>query len=188
MPRLTWVWLLWYSSGPAKQNRPSSTMIAVPVIARLLVVNARKLSWAPALALAPEAITSPPSGARGLPAGDGCVGAVSGAAIADPWVERAVGDVGGQVADHGGHADDQRPAEHHREVVGERGLPEQQAHAGEVEYRLRDDRAGHDIRKRQPENGDHRQQRVAQHMTGQHQPLRHALGPRHPDVVLGQYL
>src|SRR6202161_242520 len=175
MPSLAWVWLVWYSSGPAKRNRTSSTMIAVPVIARLLVVNARRLSWAPA----PEAITSPPSMTTGRPAGDGGVGvgAVSGAAIADPRVERAVGDVGGQVAGHGGHADDQRPAEHHRKVVGERGLPEQQAHAGEVEYRLNDHRAGHDVRKRQPEDGDHRQQRVAQHMTCQHQPLRHALGP-----------
>ena len=67
MPRFTVTWLVWYSSGPAKQNRPSSTMIATPVIARLLVTNACRLSWVPA----PEAVTSPPSGARGLPAGDG---------------------------------------------------------------------------------------------------------------------
>src|ERR1700733_5394668 len=113
-------------------------------MARLLCRNACRLSWVPV----PAAVTSPPSGAKALPAGDGCatVGTVMpGSGITDPRVEHAVGDVGGQVAEHGGHADDQRPAEHHREVMGERGVPEQQAHAGEVEYRLRDDRAGHDI-------------------------------------------
>src|SRR5579875_911344 len=122
-------------------------MIAAPLIARLLLANALKVSCVP-----PEvAVTWPASGTGAPPGTPGPAawpagsGTVSGAAIADPRVQDAVGHVGGQVPDHGGHPDDQRPAENHRVVVGARGLPEQKAHPGEVEHRLRDHRSGHDV-------------------------------------------
>src|SRR5580704_8066703 len=122
----TATWLVWYSSGPTKQNRPIATIMTVPAMARRLCRNAVRLSWAPPVL----PVASPPSAATAFgPAGVG--GASSCAAIADPRVQHAVGDVGGEVPDHGGDADDEGSAQHHRVVVRERGLPEQQAHARE---------------------------------------------------------
>src|SRR5580700_112659 len=152
-PRFTAVWFVWYSSGPTKQNRPISTMIAVPVMARLLCRKALKLSCAPPVLPA----ASPPSGVMtSVPASVG--GASSGVAIPDPRVQDAVGDVGGEIAEHGRDANDQSAAQHDREVVCERGLPEQQSHAGEVEDRLSDEGARHDVGQGESENRDDRQE------------------------------
>ena len=83
---------------------------------------------------------------------------------------------------------DDRGGEQDREVVAGCRLIKEQAHARVVEHFFGDHRAGHDVRQRQPEDRDDRQQRVAQQVPDQHQPLGQALGPGHPDVVLGQHL
>src|SRR5215469_5749533 len=167
------------------------TTIHTPPIARLLFQNDRRVS---PLRSAGPAWTSPPSrtAATGADApASACTAAESGPpagdascpGIADPRVEYAVGDVSEQVAHDRGHPDDKRGAEQDREVVRKGGLPEEQAHAGEIEDRLRDNRAADDVGQGQAENRHYRQQRIAKQVLYHYQPLRHSLGPDHADVV-----
>src|ERR1700757_5116665 len=125
-------------SGPTKQNRISSSTTAQPPMARLLCRKSSRSRFLPPVLV----VTSPPSGVvPGEPAA-----VTLSDRMTDPGVENAVSNVRGEIADNGRHADDQSRAEHHREVVGQCRLPEQQSHTGEVEDRLRYYRAGHDVR------------------------------------------
>src|ERR1700722_5209552 len=117
-----------------KQNSAIATMIPAPVTVRLLCTKSENVSSPPPLP--DRCFASPAPSAPGSPAA--ALVAASGIAIADPWIEYPVGDVSGQVPDNRGDADDERGPEHDRVIVGQRRLPEQQAHAGEVEDRFSD--------------------------------------------------
>src|SRR6202034_3320683 len=128
-------------AGPAKQNRAMRLTSPSPVMASRFRANAdsagrqvpRCARFWPALGGPAPASPAPPSASRSVP-----LVPASSAAIADPGVEDSVGNVGRQVADHRGDADDEGGAEQHREVVGGGGLVKEQPHPRVVEDLLGD--------------------------------------------------
>ena len=89
-----------------------------------------------------------------------------------------------QVAD----GDDEREALDDDVVAAADRLEQRLAHAGQVEDRLGQDRAGQERAELQPDDRDHRQQRVAHAVADDHRPLLEALGPGRPDVVEAEHL
>src|SRR5271154_698699 len=105
----------------------------------------------------PRVWIAPPSASAGRPA-EVTGGTASAADMAHPRVEDSVRDVRGQAPGYRGDSYDKRGSEQHREVMLRGGAVEEQAHPGKVEDRLRDDRAAHDVRQRETDDRDDRQQ------------------------------
>src|SRR5262249_52892517 len=83
------------------------------------------------------------------PAAGDCLelpGSLSWPRAPDSRVEHRVSDIGQQRTDRGCHADDEREAERHREVMIDRRLPDLPAHALDVEQYLHDQRTADDLR------------------------------------------
>ena len=119
---------------------------------------------------------------------DGCHECARSAVVADARIEKAVKDVDRQVgegedADHDHH----QGLGHVVVVVGDR-LDEQLADTVEVEHLLGDDEAAHQERELDADDGDDRQQRVAQRVPAHDQLVKQSLGAGRAHIVLAQHL
>src|SRR5579875_676497 len=128
-----------------------------------------------------------PAGSSGPPGPTG----VRIMAIASPrgpgaWIEQRRGHVGQQDGHQDRHGDQQEQRLHQRVVLVLHRLEQHEAHTGVVEDVLDQDRAADDEPERHGEAGEVRQDRVAGGVVVHDPAPRQSLGPRPPDVVLGQ--
>src|SRR6266850_3889654 len=107
---------------------------------------------------------------------------------ADPGIDEAIEDVDEEVAHDEADRDQEYDALHERVVAREDGVHHEAADAGQGEDVLGDDGAADQRAELQPQHGDHRDERVAQHVAAHHASLRQALGARGAHVVLGERL
>ncbi len=108
--------------------------------------------------------------------------------VPNSGVEVGVEQVDQQVVDQDESGKEEVDARDHRIVTEPQRRDEQRSQSGQVEQRLDDDRAPHQDRQLQPDEGDHRDQRVLDGVADDDYPLAQTLGPGRPDVVLPQHL
>src|SRR5579875_1367872 len=109
-----------------------------------------------------EATTGLPATGPAVSAGPGAPGSATGPGsdIADPRVERRVGEVCEEVADHHEAGHEQEDPEEERVCAALLRVPEEQRHARIGEEHLHEQRAAHQCRHAEPDGRDEGQQRV----------------------------
>jgi len=105
---LAWIWSLWYTSGPRKQNPAIVTTMPRPATPIRFSTNAAANDWRLAR---PRSTFGARKVSQSSPATPTEASKVSTSAISDPRVEHGIGEIGQQAAKDGRDPDDHRDAE-----------------------------------------------------------------------------
>src|SRR3984893_2505144 len=133
-------------------------------------------------------MSRPPSAPSGLPRMTRSRDMPGRLAEPDARVEEAVHHVDHQIQRDDAGGQEQVDALDDGVVPPGDGVEQELSHAGDDEDALHDDGPAEEGRELEAHHREHRDHRVLQHVAGDDQRLRQALGPRGADVVLAQHL
>src|SRR5712691_11575825 len=103
-------------------------------------------------------------------------------AIPDTWIEQRVAQIDHEVGEDEDRGEEQDPALDHGEVLRQYGRVDVEANARPAENGFRQDGAGQQQADLQPDDRNHRQHRILQHVSPKEQRLAQALRSRGADV------
>src|SRR5579883_2518167 len=174
----------WYTSGPTPHPAARRRKTTAPAVARRCLRNLRHASAHSDRAT--RGLSRTAAAGAGVQSSTGAVPSGSRPAlpIADPRVEEPVEHIGHQVEEHDEDAVDEGDGHDHRRVAVLDGGDEERADPRNAENLLGDHGPREHGGQAEGQEGDDRDQAVAEDVPPHHPPLGNALGARRPDVVL----
>src|SRR5690606_35990836 len=185
-PRQVWAVGAWGAThGPMIARTTNRTMITAPMAA-ILLARSRRIASRHRLAPLVTSLVVISSASRSILSA--FLVTVVTSVHPHSRVDNAVRDVDEEVDEDVDHRDEENEPDEHGVVTAVDRRADEGADAAEVEHGLGEHRAGQQAAGQQTDRRDHRQQRVAQHVTAAHHTLLESLGLRGPHVVLTQHL
>src|SRR5215475_717659 len=174
-------------------KRPPTGLGTMPNSGQMKQKNSSSRSTVPGMTISAERSTPRrrAPGSPALAAGTGTAVArmsAAGTDMTNPWVEHTVSQIGEQVGEDHGDAEDEHDALDDRDVPVADRLQQLLPDAGQREDLLDDHRRPDQRRDVKADDREQADERVPQCVPGEDAPLTDALRPRGDDVVLGLHL